>query len=338
MSIPAGREGSGNQTVVFYGNALKEGGKICWINSENPLYFPKDFEATPGNIQNKLLGAFVFNNALFVYDNEHLYSGEISTAGELNLELILNGVLSASKAEYDKITFNKTVALPEEILPPTLSVLHDRVILATKSGKIYELRGSKMALEEVADLSHYGFVPLFAVSYKGGFLVLNEKNAYYYDPKNKALFNWTLSATTIGGFSFSSDCLLFANCLCNRTQNLIYAIRFEGENDWAISDIGDKLNTFASLTEGEIICNFDVDTAFYKRLNSVIIEAKPSNATFRACVFADGKREGKSFIEFKGGNKTIRQGNRFKRLTLHLIGSELSFVSASIAYLDGKII
>lgn len=335
MSIPAGRKGSGNQTVIFYGNMLSEAGKICWINSENPLYFPKDLSATPGNIANKLEGAYVYQNKLYVYDNEKRYSASVHTADSFDLPLVIKGVLPANTIDYDRITFNGTVILPQELIPSTVTVFPDNVLVSGKNGEIYEQSGES-PFRKVADLSGYGFVPEVAASYKNGYLLINDRDGYYYDPSKESLFYWELNANVIGTFSFSDECIIFAKCLCKQYRHLIYALSFTGNTDGAVTDISSVLNKFFVEVESILVCEFETEDVYHKRLHTVIIDTGLSKNTFRANLFAEGSRALESDIQFKGGTKSIRYGVRFKRLKLRLVGIGLTFRGAKALYYGGK--
>lgn len=339
MSIPTGREGEGNQTVIFYGNKLLERGKICWINSENPLYFPKSCAATPGNISNELKGAYIHKNNLFVYDNENLYSGTIKTAGEFDLDIILKGVIPATAADYDKITFTKTTKLPQEIIPRTVVTLPDRVFFTGTDGEAYEQKGDIAPnFKKITDLSVNGFLPEYAVSYKGGYLLVNGKAAYYYDPQKECLFYWDFAAESIGGFSFSNDCILFAKCICREYRVLIYGLHFLGQRDGAIADYTSKINEFFTSIQAEVVCEFDLDDTYNKRLHAIILDANADKGNCMVYLFADNSWIYTKMISFKNNNCTLRYGVRFKKLKIKVNGSGLSFNNAKAVYYDGKTI
>ena len=337
MSIPTGREGEGNQTVIFYGNKLLEGGKICWINSEKPLYFPKDCAATPGNISNELKGAYIHKNNLFVFDNENLYSGTVRTAGDLDLDIILKGVISATSADYDKITFTKTTKLPQEIIPGTVVALSERVFFAGTSGGVYEQTGDLTpGFKKITDLSANDFLPEYAVSYREGYLLVSGQTAYYYDPKKECLFYWNFVAETIGGFSFSNECILFAKCLCREYRNLVYALRFFGKEDGGISDFTDEEIRFSTSVQAEVVCEFDADDTYNKRLHAIILDAVADKEECSVYLFADNNLIYTKKPSFENDNCIVRYGARYKKLKIKVNGYGLSFNGAKVLYYDGK--
>lgn len=333
MQVPAGREGKIGQTVIFYGNVLDEGGKVCWINSENPLYFPKNCTATPGDLSNKLEGGYTFNGKLYMYDQENLYSASVRTAESSDLSLILKGISSINKVDYDSFTFNQAIRLPQEILNDTVMVFENKVLFAGKGGGIYEHSGS---IKRITDLSKEKFSPLFAVSYKGGYLLCGHREAYYYDLLSKRLSLWDFAAEMMGGFSFSDDCILFAKCLCQQNRTLIYPLRFEGNLDGGISDITTKPLIFYARVQARVICRFNSDDTYYKSLYATVLDTDPLGDLIQVNIFADQKRITNAFINFYGGLKTIRYAGRFKKLEIHILGEGLVFNKAKIIYYDGK--
>lgn len=337
MSIPAGREGSGNQTVIFYGNELSEGGKICWINSENPLYFPKSCIATPGNISGKLEGAYVHSNNLYLFDKENLYTASVHTANNFDLALILKGVLSANEADYDKITFNGTTSLPGEIIKDTVVTFSDRVLFTLSNGEVYEQKGNTApSFKKVAELYLYDFLPDCAVSYKGGYLLTKGTDAYYYDIKNECIFYWQLVADIIAGFSFSDECILFAKCIYNDYSTIIYEIQFKGDTDRAIWNFVNKPLYSFSTVWGKITCEFDIGDIYYKRLHTIVIDVEPCQNQMNVNIFDGQNLICSRYDSFETGNMTIRYGARFKKLRLEIVGPGLSFTDSKIVYYDGK--
>ena len=338
MQLPAGREGKGGQTVIFYGNTLDEGGKIYWINSEKPLYFPKSCIATPGNLSNKLEGAYTFKDKLYMYDKENIYSASVHTSKNYDLSLILKGVSSINEVGTDNFTFNQVIKLPQEITKDTVVVFPNKVLFVGKSGELYEHGDSSGSIKRIADISANNFLPDFAVSYKGGYLAFKGRDAYYYDLLNDRLSFWDLITDVFSGFSFSDECILFAEQLCKGNRRLVYALRFVGKLDGLILDFTNKPSYVSTKVQARVNYTFPLDDAFYKHLYSLILDTDIKEDKVYVNIFADKKTISNSFILFTGGPKTIRRGARFKRLEISLVGEDLAFNGAKIIYCDGKVL
>ncbi len=334
MHISSGGEGKIGQTVIFYGNLLDEGGKVCWINSENPLYFPKSCTATPGDPSNKLQGGYTFNGKLYMYDQENLYSANVHTSESTDLSLILKGISSINKVEYDSFTFTQTIRLPQEILNDSVVVFPTKVLFTGKGRGIYEYSGN--SIKRIIDISKERFTPLFATSYKGGYLLCGGREGYYYDLLSERLSFWDFAAELMAGFSFSDDCILFAKCLCKQNRVLIYALRFEGDSDGAISDITTKPLIFYARVQARVICRFNSDDTYYKSLYATVLDTDPKGDLVQVNVFVDKNRVNKAYVNFYGGLKTIRYRGRFKKLEMQVVGEGLVFNGAKIIYYDGK--
>ncbi|MBO5909191.1 MAG: hypothetical protein J6Q67_05355, partial [Clostridia bacterium] len=179
-------------------------------------------------------------NNLYVFNSEELYVGSISIADSFDLSLVVKGISSAGKVNYDRITFKGANVLPQEPIADSVAVFDDRVLFASKKGGVYELSlGAALKVKKVADLSCDDFTPTFAVTYKDGYLLANNSKAYYYHPKKECLSVWELLPSIIGGYSFTEETILFAECSCREMSTLIYALRFEGEEDFILNDYFD---------------------------------------------------------------------------------------------------
>lgn len=338
MAFPTGREGNGSKTVVFYGNVLDEGGKLCWINSEKPLYFPKGCSASPGDINNKLLGAYFYRNSLYVFNSEELYQGSVSKADNFDLSLVLKGISPSSKVNYDIISFKGVTLLPQEPISETVAVFDDRILFAGKKGGVYELSlGAALKVKKVADLSYDDFTPTFAVTYKEGYLLANNLKAYYYHPKKECLSAWELLPSIIGGYSFTEETILFAECSCREMSTLIYALHFAGEEDVILNDYFDgEADYHSGHINTKLSCEFDTDTLYNKRLHTVVIDTLPSDKSIKASLIADGEEVYSETVSLETGTAILRYGARFKDLKLKIEGEGITFIKARLVYYDGK--
>ena len=323
--------------VVFYRNELEDGGKINWINCKNPLYFPKGATATPGDIKNKLKGGFLFNNMLCVFDNEMLYTANVTSAKDFDLSFVIKGFSSTKDVSYDKITFNKAIKLPQEPIEKTVEVLTDRVLFSGKQGGVYEIKsGSLSNIERVADLSPLGFNAKFSLIYKGGYLLFNEKEACYYHPLKKSLFLWEIISTTVAGLSLSDECCLIACTQDDDGDTIINPLIFDYDEDSVVVDFSEIPVSASKKISSKLSCDFSLEPVFKKRLYAVILETEANNSVVEVEVLCDGKSIYSKELTFDDDIKILRYGASFKGLKLKLSGENIEFKNAKLVYCDGK--